>query len=91
MIRKDKVHGTIGKLIDIKVIIPDVRTFHIRRHPPEGRYFTASCVDMALEHVGGNLEKRFPNLDFRMVELGFGRLNLIGQLKECSPQPENNR
>lgn len=43
--------------------------------------FTEKGVDHILQEVSDKLEKELPELDFRLVELGVGEFNLIGEVR----------
>lgn len=95
MIRQSKEHGTLSKAVEVKVFVPEIpivgmgkfraRMLHKRFRPPDGRWFTAASVEDILERVNEDLEAEFSMCEFRLVELGFGRFNLVGSLKE-TPQ-----
>lgn len=95
MIRQSQQHGTLSKAVEVKAFLPEIpivgmgkfraRMLHKRFSPPQGRWFTTASVDEILERVNEDLEAEFSMCEFRLVELGFGRFNLIGSLKETLP------
>lgn len=100
MIRQTKQHGTLSKAVEVKVFLPEIpivgmgkfkaKMLHKRFRPPNGRWFTAASVDDILERVNEDLEANYGMCKFRLVELGFGRFNLIGSLK-CSDASQSTQ
>jgi hypothetical protein len=62
--------------IEVRVIIGK-KSYRHRFHANDAHHYTEENVDGCLEAVANSLEKRFPLLEFRMVQLGSARFNFI--------------
>ena len=81
MIRDDPKHGLLTKVIDGKIIVDDVQKQRKRFHAPKDEYYTEASIEELLDRIAANLERQYPNHDFKLVELDFGRFNFIGTLR----------
>jgi hypothetical protein len=61
----------------VRVVIPGTKDIVWRLHPPAKRGYSAADLDKMLDQVAEYLEKRFPSIEFRMVELAPNVCNFI--------------
>jgi len=74
----------------VRVCIPGMKDIVWRSHPPARRGYSAADLDKMLDQVAEHLEKRFPSIEFRMVELAPNMFNFIYEgKKEMSEAPKN--
>lgn len=61
----------------VRVVIPSQKDIVWRSHPPAGRGWNEDDLDKMLDQVADHLEKRFPSIEFRVVELAPNHCNFI--------------
>ena len=60
-----------------RVVIPGQKDIVWRSHAPARRGYSEAGLDKMLDQVADHLEKRFPTIEFRVVELAPNRVNFI--------------
>jgi hypothetical protein len=74
--KKTKDGDPLYKRVLFKVIIGK-KVFHIRFIAEPGRFYNSDGVELAIEKVIEDLDKKFPRLEFKQVDILPNQFNFI--------------
>jgi hypothetical protein len=62
---------------EIRVCLPEQRDLVWKEHCPSGRGWNADALEQIIERAGVEAERRWPSIEFRVVELAPNRIKFI--------------
>ena len=84
--KKTKDGDPLYKRVLFKVIIGK-KVFHIRFIAEPGRFYNSDGVELAIEKVIEDLDKKFPRLEFKQVDILPNQFNFIAIGVRQMPTP----
>jgi hypothetical protein len=82
---KDKKGNPLFEKLEVKFIVGDTVKKRVMKAPAPP-YYTEENIQAQLELIADELEKKFPQVNWRMAELGPDRFNFIGE-ERARPAP----
>jgi hypothetical protein len=79
---RSKVGETLHKRLIVRVFSPENKaSYLVQRVAPAGQGFTPSSITSMLDELGSRIEKKFPDHEYRLVELAPNRFNFVWECK----------
>lgn len=76
----------VFKLVIVRVFTPGNKDSFVMRHKARaGHVITQAAVDILLDRVTDQVDKRFPDDEFRFVDLGDAHFNFVWHAKREAP------